>query len=215
MPGVTISAGYGAGGSVVARRVAERLEFTLLDRAISSRVAEQLHVSTPEAETGKTKRTLAERFFGVLAPLAGGVIGLDSDGTPEAPLPMDDAERFREQAEVIMRQALATGAVILGRAGAAALHDEPGVLRVRLFGPKQARIEQAARVESVDVDTAASRLHEVDAARAHYVHRLYDRDIDDPELYHLQIDSTAVPLDGCVDIVATAYTGFVAGAAPA
>jgi hypothetical protein len=39
MPGVTISAGYGAGGSVVAARVAQLLDVPLLDRAISSAVA--------------------------------------------------------------------------------------------------------------------------------------------------------------------------------
>ena len=42
MPGVTISAGYGAGGSVVAPHVARLLGLPLLDRAISSRVAAQL-----------------------------------------------------------------------------------------------------------------------------------------------------------------------------
>ena len=45
MPGVTISAGYGAGGSVVAPHVAKLLGLPLLDRAISSRVAAQLRVS--------------------------------------------------------------------------------------------------------------------------------------------------------------------------
>ena len=40
MPGVTISAGRGAGGSVVAPHVARRLGLPLLDRAISSRVVD-------------------------------------------------------------------------------------------------------------------------------------------------------------------------------
>ena len=50
-----------------------------------------------------------------------------------------------------MREALASGAVILGRAGGAAFSKEPGVLRVRLFGPPEARIAQAARIENVDM----------------------------------------------------------------
>ena len=104
-----------------------------------------------------------------------------------------------------MRKALVTGAVILGRAGGAAFRDEPGVLRVRLFGPEAARIAQAARIEDVDADTARQRLPEVDRARAQYVQRLYGTDIDDPDLYHLQIDSTVVPLDACVGLIAEAY----------
>ena len=205
MPAVTISAGYGAGGSVVARAVAERLGFRLLDRAISSQVAQKLQVTVAEAEDATVRRSFAERFFGVLAPMAGGVAG-DPDGALEAAMPTQEGELFREHAEAIIRQALPDGAVILGRAGAAALQDEPGVLRVRLFGPKAARIAQAARVEGVDEATAARRLSEVDRARAHYVKRLYSRDIDDPALYHLQIDSTLVPLETCAEIITAAFT---------
>ena len=207
MPAVTISAGYGAGGSVVARAVAERLGYPLLDRAISSQVAQRLQVTVEEAEDATVRRSFAERFFGVLAPMAGGVIG-DPDGVLEAALPANDAELFREQAEAIIRAALPGGAVILGRAGAAALRDEPGVLRVRLFGPKAGRVAQAARVQEVDEQTAADRLPEVDSARATYVKRLYGVDIDDPALYHLQLDSTLIPLDACTDVIVTAYSAL-------
>jgi cytidylate kinase len=206
MPGVTISAGYGAGGSMIAPEVARQLGLPLLDRAISSHVAAQLRVSVPEAEGGVIKRSGAGRFLAVLAPLAGGVLGAGTDcAPPEAFPPPDDAALFREQAEAIMRKALVTGAVILGRAGGAAFRDEPGVLRVRLFGPEEARIAQAARIEDVDAATARQRLPEVDRARAQYVQRLYGVDIDDPDLYHLQIDSTVVPVDACADLIVAAY----------
>lgn len=207
MPGVTISAGYGAGGSIIAPEVARLLGLPLLDRAISSHVAAQLRVSVQEAEGGVIRRSVPGRFLAVLAPLAGGVLGAGTDcAPPEAAVPPpDDSAFFREQAEAIMRKALATGAVILGRAGGAAFRDEPGVLRVRLFGPEEARIAQAARIEDVDVPTARQRLPEVDRARAQYVRRLYGLDIDDPDLYHLQIDSTVVPLDACAGLIAAAY----------
>jgi hypothetical protein len=68
---------------------------------------------------------------------------------------LDDAQQFRRRAEAIMRSFLGTGAVILARAGAAALRDRADVLPVRLFGPQRARIEQAARLERIDVQTAA------------------------------------------------------------
>ena len=61
-----------------------------------------------------------------------------------------------------MRTALDSGAVILGRAGAAAFRHEPNVLRVRLFGPAEARIAQAGRIENVDERTARRLLPEVD-----------------------------------------------------
>jgi hypothetical protein len=52
---------------------------------------------------------------------------------------------------------------------------------------------------------ARRRLPEVDRARAQYVRRLYRADIDDPELFHLQIDSTVVPLEACAEVIVTAY----------
>ena len=159
MPGVTISAGYGAGGSIIAPEVARRLGLPLIDRAISSRVAAQLQVSVQEAEGGEVRRPLVDRFLAVLAPLAGGVLCAGTDAAPpEALPPPDDAALFREQAEAIMTAALQDGAVILGRAGAAAFHQRPDVLCVRLFGPPDARIAQAARIEHVDQSTARQRL---------------------------------------------------------
>ena len=85
------------------------------------------------------------------------------------------------------------------------------MLRVRLFGLPEARIAQAARIESVDASTARQRLPEVDRARAQYVRRLYNASIDDPGLYQLQIDSTALPLDACADLIATAYSALTRG----
>jgi cytidylate kinase len=207
MPGVTISAGYGAGGSVIAPAVADRLGLPLLDRAISSRVAAQLHVSVQEAEGGEMRRSLADRFLAMLAPLAGGALGAGTDAAPPHAIPPpDDADFFREQAEAIMNEALRGGAVILGRGGGAAFHDRPDVLRVRLFGPPEDRIAHAARVENIDAPVARQRLPEVDNARAQYVRRLYCVSIDDPALYHLQIDSTVLPPDTCADLIATAYS---------
>ncbi len=83
------------------------------------------------------------------------------------------------------------------------------MLRVRLFGPPEARIAQAARIESVDLLTARQRLPHVDRARAQYVRRLYCVSIDDPALYQMQIDSTAMPLHACADLITAAYRSYV------
>jgi cytidylate kinase len=208
VPAVTVSAGYGAGGTPVAHRLAERLGFRLLDRAISSQVAHELQVSVEEAHDGSKKRTFGERFFGSLAGMAGGVTGPDDDAAVTTALINDNDQVFRQKAEEILRAAVPEGVVVLGRAGACALHGEPDVLTVRLFGSEEARIAQGAEVEGVDVDTARERLPGVDKARAHYVRHLYGCDIDDPALFDLQINSTLVPLDTCVEIIATAFTAM-------
>lgn len=213
MPGVTITAHYGAGGSYVAPAVAAALGLPMLDRAISTDVAAKLHVSVQEAQGGQLKRSLVGRFLGVLAPLSGGVLGA---GTDAAPPDADysspgDADLFREQADAIMRAALVSGAVIHGRAGAAAFQNEPGVLHVHLVGPTEARIAQGAKLEHVSLDEARQAQLEVDRARAHYVKRLYNVSIDEFTLYDLHIDSTRVPLDTCAELIVLAYRGLPPG----
>lgn len=214
MPGVTISAGYGAGGNVVATQVANRLGMTLLDRAISSTVAAQLRVSVAEAEEGEPKRSTAERFFSLLRPLAGGVLGVGIDAAPDLQQIPEESEVFRMQAEAIMRAALPDGAVILGRAGAAALRDEDDVLKVRLFGPDEACARHAARIQHISIESARVQLREVNQARKHYVQRLYHVDIDDPSLFDLQIDSTSIALQACAELITTAYQGLERPARP-
>jgi cytidylate kinase len=210
MPGVTISAGYGAGGSIVAPRVADRLGLPLLDRAISSSVAAKLHVSVPEAEGAAPKRSLVDRFLAVLSPLAGGVLGAGTDAAPAEAFPApDEAAPFREQAEAIMREALAGGAVILGRAGAAAFRGEPDVLRVRLHAATEVRIAQACAAEGITPEVAAQRLPEVDRARAQYVRRLYGCDIDDPQLFDVQLDTGTLSREACADLIVAAYRSLI------
>jgi cytidylate kinase len=214
MPGVTISAGYGAGGSIVAPTVARALDLPLLDRAISVAVAAELGVSVHEAEIAQPSRSLADRFLSLLAPLAGGVLGAGTDAAPPTDMPpAEEAAAFREQAERVMRAALATGAVILGRAGAAAFRDEPHVLRVQLFGPRPARLAQAMSFDGVDLHTAEQRMKQVDAAREQYVRRLYRCSADDSALFHLHIDSTALALDTCAQLIVTAYRSLTSLAA--
>lgn len=203
MPGITISASYGAGGSIVAPEVARRTGWPLVDRALSSAVAEQLAMPVDQAEAGGPAPSRLTRFLLSLAPLA-----------PQ-PLPVDDsadgdAHEVREATERLLREATASGAVVLGRAGAFALRTSRDVLKVRLYGPPAARTAQAARLEQVDLATADRRRQTVDRARDAYAQRLYGRSADDPALYHLQLDSTALPLEACTDLVVAAYRALAA-----
>jgi cytidylate kinase len=210
VPGVTISAGYGAGGSVIAPMVAKRLGVQLLDRAISAAVAAQLHVSVEEAEGGAANRSFIDRLLAFMSPLASDALGA-ADADPDQIASLDDAAgAFRTEAERIMAAAFLTGAVVLGRAGGAAFRDSPRVLRVRLFGPPAARAARAAEFEHIDLDAARRRMHQVDHARDQYVRRLYRVSVDDPDLYHVQLDTTVLPFEACAGLIVDAYHALLA-----
>ena len=105
--------------------------------------------------------------------------------------------------ETSLRPFLASGGVILGRAGAVAIGRRPGAFHVRLDGPKERRARRGAIWEGVDMATAQARLEDTDAARARSIQRTYGRDPADPALYHLIVDATAISVDTCTDLVAT------------
>jgi len=96
------------------------------------------------------------------------------------------------------------GGVMVGRAAAVFLRDHPGVLRVRLDGPRDARLRQAMTIGGVDEETATRTLDRFDQAQALYARELYRANIADPAYYHLVIDSTAIDLDTCLTLILTA-----------
>jgi len=193
---VTVSAAYGAGGALVGPKLAERLGVPFLDRALPTEVAERLAIPLDEAVARD------ESIGGVLSRMAMRLapIGL-AFGAETAPDAVDE-EAFRRTTEDLIREHAANGdLVVLGRAAALVLHDDPRSLHVRLDGPRDRRIEQAVRLGDGERAAVEKRLDETDRAREAYVRHFYHADPRDPHLYHLMIDATAIPLEAVVEMI--------------
>lgn len=198
---VTLSAAYGAGGSHVGPRLAQRLGVPFVDRAIAAGMADRLGLAEAEAEKldEDVERGL-DRILNNLAPVA------DFYGDVDPALLRRSSHH--EAAEAVIREVAASGrAVILGRAGAVVLAGDDRALHVRLDGPVAARVEQAMQIEDIGRDDAERRAKKTDRAREAYVKRYYNCDARDPSLYDLVLDSTRLGLDACVEIIACACGG--------
>jgi hypothetical protein len=172
-----------------------------VDRAIPTAVAERLAVPLREA----IERDEAVAGWLTRALLSFGQVGPVLAGATPAPGQILSDDAFRQATEQVLREhAAGEGAVILGRAGAIVLAGERHALHVRLTGPVDARIEQGMLVEGVDRQTAERHLEETDRARRAYVQHFYRADPDDARHYHLLIDSTAIPLEACVEMIVLA-----------
>jgi cytidylate kinase len=113
-------------------------------------------------------------------------------------------EHLRGHGEAgIHRLVAAGGGVILGRGAAVVLGKDRG-FHVRLDGPADHRVIQGAAIEGIGEEQARERLRAADKARNAYVRRLYRCDPTDASLYHLVIDSTAIPLDTVIELIVTA-----------
>lgn len=199
---VTISAAYGAGGSLIGPRLAERLGVPFLDRAIRVSVADHLEVHREGLTQRQVPRDVFRRWLPRFAPAAHLFVGT---ATREDPTKMTEDE-FRLETERVLHEYSEAGAVILGRAAAVVLRDEPGALHVRLDGPPDRRIGQAMVVLGVDRPTAERELKIAERARETYVERWYGVDPHDPRCYDLVIDSTRMNVENCVELIALAAT---------
>jgi cytidylate kinase len=197
---VTISASYGAGGSVIAPAVAERLGFPFLDRAVpATEAASSLGAHEAAGDEERTEGLITRmlsRFAAVPDPLTGGVSGVQGAGR-------DDL--LKAQVETRVKEFARSDGVILGWGGTMIIGS---AFHVRLDGPLEARVRRGMLIEGLDEETARSRLADTDRVRTLYVRRMHGRDWRDLELYHLVLDSTALDFDGCAGLVAEAARAF-------
>ena len=197
---ITVSAAYGAGGSVVAPALADRFGLPFLQRVTTS----QGHV----AEPGPCEEQLTEEEVKVTPVhrlLAHFTQAMPAGPTQSPPSTHHQDEHLRSHGEAGIHRLLAGdgGGVILGRAAAVVLGKDRG-FHVRLDGPAERRVVQGATIEGINVQQAKERLRAADKARTAYVRRLYRCDPDDASMYHLVIDSTAIPLDTVIELIVSA-----------
>ena len=197
---VTLAALYGAGGGVVGPRVAERLGVPFLDRAIPRSVAERAGIDEASvAELDEEPRSRRSRLFDALgrasppSGASGQLERLDLEG-----------RRLHGEVERFLADASRSGGVVLGRGGAVVLASVPGALHVYLGGDRDGRIERVMTLQATDRATAARRVEAHDRARRDYVRGCYGIDGDNPALYHLMIDATALGVDVCVELIVAA-----------
>jgi cytidylate kinase len=202
---ITVSASYGAGGSVVAPALAQRLGVPFLQRATTSTGGS----SGPEPcferlEPEEAALTPAHRL---LASLTQTVPLGPTQSPPPAHLQDQSLRQYCE--EGIRRLAADGSGVILGRGAAVVLGRSRG-FHVRLDGPPDQRVMQGAAIEAVSPDEARRRMTVADRARDAYVRRLYRANPADIKHYHLVIDSTAIPLDAVTEMIVQAVASLPA-----
>ena len=196
---ITVSAAYGAGGSVVAPALAQRLGVPFLQRVTTTegQVAEVApcheRLVAEEAKITPVHRLLASFTHSMpVGPTQSPLSGRHQD------------EDLRCSAEAGIHGLLADGGgVILGRAAAVVLGRDRG-FHVRLDGPPARRIIQGATIEGISQEQASAHMQAADRTRTAYVRRLYRVDPADASLYHMVIDSTAIPLDTVIELILTA-----------
>lgn len=217
---ITISREFGSGGLAVARRTAERLGYSCLDRALVAEVSRMADVSEQEVER------YDERGQGFMADLLTRVFLGRSGGYPlyawggecaemmVAPaLLYSDLEQSRAASrddiismiEHVIRAAADRGnVVIVGRGAQVILADRPDTLHVRVIAPLSFRCQRIAAREGVGLAEATELVRRMDRDRARYLRQYYRVNWGDSTLYHLTINAERTGVDPAAHLIAEA-----------
>ncbi len=199
LPIVTISRQTGTGAHAVAEELVTRLEartpsaappWTLFDRNLVAQVLEdhglpeQLSRFMPEDRVSEIADSLDE-LFGV-HPATRTLV--------------------RKTADTILRLAELGNVVVIGR-GANILTGGLGyALHVRLVGSVQRRVERIQEQLHLDPSAAADYVHRTDLGRSRYVKKYFGKDIDDPLLYDVVINTDRISSAEAAGIVEEAVS---------
>lgn len=208
---ITISREFGAGGSELATALGRRLGWPVLDHLLVERVADRLRLDPRTVEQmDEHPPTLFSRIAAALliAPI-------------ESPMLIDTTEIMSPDAvaEAVtgaIRDAVSHPPVIIvGHGAQLLLAHRPRTLHLRLVAHADARIQRICRRGGCDERTALTDIHRVDDARAAYIRRYQHRDVRDPLLYDLVINTGRIPIDEAVGLVSAALRGNAADTSPA
>jgi cytidylate kinase len=192
---VTISRAYGAGALEVARALAQRLGYRLVDEQLPVVAASRLGTSADVVQTvSERPRGFGER---VLEQLGGGV--------PEAAQPPSEdpfpAEMRQAIEEAVREEAEGGDVVIVGRMASVILAGRQDLLRVFIHAPLAWRIAHV--VDSLRVSEAEARaeIARIDEARRTYAREGYRVTWGDPRNYDLVVDSSRFGVDGSAAVI--------------
>ncbi len=198
---ITMSREYGAGGAAVARAVAQRLGWRLIDNQVVDEIARRAGLSPEEvAEREERGATFPERLARALVASTPEVLGPVTIDSPEV-----DEARLKQITEQVVADACAAGdAVMVGRAAVAVIGRRDDAMHVRLVASQAHRVRTVAARLGISEDEAERRVKNVDSHRARYHKQWYDRDWADPHSYHLVLQTEWLGLDRAAAIIVEA-----------
>ncbi|MDD2823091.1 MAG: cytidylate kinase-like family protein [Candidatus Daviesbacteria bacterium] len=186
-PIITISREKGAGGIVVAEKLAKKLgkKWDYYHKDIVDQIAKESKTSPERVEE------LEEKPIPYLQDFLEGWIGGDG---------MDVNKYHKNLIKVLYALGSKGHSILVGR-GANFIF--PNSLKVRIIADKEQRIKWLMQYEKLSEKAATEEADETDKESTKFISNLYNKDITDPKNYDLVIKTSLVlPAEEAVDIIA-------------
>ena len=187
-PFVTVSREMASGGADVARRVADRLGWAVLDKELVDRLASDLELEP--GVLGLLDETRATWFSETLLNLFNSRL-------------VAQRSYVELVGKVVALAASAEPIVVVGRGAHLILPADRGV-RARIIAPWTTRVSWLVEAERLEAASAEKMIREIDADRQGFIKRNFRCDPSDASLYDLVLNTESLGRDGCVELIVQA-----------
>lgn len=208
-PFITISREACAGATTLGRRLVP-----LLDEQLGEEDRKWLFLDKDLITHALTKHNLPERLAAYLPEdriseikaLVGELVGLHPSLW----------ELEQKISEVIVQLAHLGSVIFAGRAAHLVTHSLAGGFHLRLVASMESRIKRMMELQNCDAAAAEAELLNTDRARQRYAQTNFGKDLSDPHLYDLVINTDRFTSEAAARlVVATVRERMAAAAAPA
>ena len=184
---ITIARQYGSGGREIGEKLAKRLGVDFYDNKLLDVAAKDSGIHKTHFEESDERRT--NSFLYLLSTTYG-----------QGGVPFDDA-LFFAQLNAIQKIASEGSCLIIGRCADYALRDFTGVVNIYITAPLEDRIKRAINAYGIAEKHAAEYVKRMDKQRISYYNYYTDKRWGTPENFELCLDSSALGIDGSVDLL--------------
>ena len=204
---VTVSRQIGSGAQQVIDRLCKETGLVYFGKELMLSAAARLGLRLGEVIDYSEEQYRLRGFFDSLFRRSGMSVEAamccgDGEVANDRELRLLDEEQAIRLLRATIEEAYTRGNVlIVGRGGQAILRGKPGALHVRIAAPLEHRIANLQSTQGCTAPQARRVVEEQDRATAQYLKRFHHIDADDPELYHLVINSAKVGIEGCVGLM--------------
>ncbi len=205
MPVVTIRGSTGSGAHEIGHQVAALIGGDYVDRQVIAEVAELL--KRPEEQVEAKEKIPARLFERIVDPLRRVLSRsgkIESAYTRTVDGPLNDAEYISALEAVIRDLALELNMVIVGRGSQYILRNNRSVLHVLVVAPIEDRLGRVMADMRIERQEALRHIEENDASRRAFVEKFFHKEVEDPLLYDLVINTRYLTVDVAARLIANA-----------
>lgn len=204
---ITIARQIGSGGHEIAERLAERLNIPLHDKNLVEEAVKELEFEDiGDVDEKYLVDHLAKFAKGYHAIFGKGklyhMMDMDKDADKDTSI---SVQMYDAQSRIIQKLVENGPCIVVGRCGDYILKDRDDVLSVFICAEEEERVQRMMERRELSHERAVNAVELTDKERGKYYKLCTGQKWGVPETYDITLNSTALGIEGVVEVLATLY----------